>query len=45
MGDGWALEKPAQTWWSPRVVLEVRQLIRANRTAGWHVERYRLSSR
>ena len=42
IGDGWALEKPAQTWWTPRVVLDVRQLIKANRGAGQRLERHRI---
>ena len=42
IGDGWALEKPAQTWWTPRVVLDVRQLIKANRWPGQRLERHRL---
>lgn len=42
IGGGWALEKPAQTWWTPRVVLEVRQLIAVNRAAGLRLERHRL---
>ena len=42
IGDGWALEKPAQTWWTPRVVLDVRQLIKANRWPGQRLERHRI---
>lgn len=42
LGDGWALEKPAQTWWTARVVLEVRQLIKANRWPGQRLERHRI---
>jgi hypothetical protein len=42
IGDGWALEKPAQTWWTPRVVLEVRQLIKANRWPGQRLERHHI---
>ena len=42
LGGGWAMEKPAQTWWAPRVVLDVRDLIRANRTPGQRLERHRL---
>lgn len=42
LGHGWAMEKPAQTWWTPRVVLDVAELIRANRTTGQRLERHRL---
>lgn len=42
IGDGWALEKPAQTWWAPRVVLGVRELIKANRWPGQRLERHRI---
>ena len=45
IGDGWALEKPAQTWWTPRVVLGVRQLIAVNRSPGLRLERHRLLAR
>ena len=44
IGDGWAFEKPAQTWWTPRVVLEVRQLVAVNRSVGLRLERHRLVS-
>ena len=44
LGDGWALEKPAQTWWTPRVVLGVRDLIKANRWPGQRLERHRIVS-
>lgn len=42
LGDGWAIEKPAQTWWTPRTVLAVRELIAANRSPGQRLERHRL---
>ena len=42
IGDGWALEKPAQTWWTPRVVLGVRELVGVNRAVGLRLERHRL---
>lgn len=44
IGDGWALEKPSQEWHSARVVLEVRDLIKANRTRGQRLERHRFVS-
>lgn len=42
IGDGWALEKPSQKWWTPRFVLPVRDLIRGNRWPGQRLERHRL---
>lgn len=45
LGDGWALEKPAQTWWTPRVVLGVRDLIKANRCRGQRLERHHIPRR
>lgn len=43
LGDGWALHKPAQTWWSARVVVPVRELITWWRTPGQRLRRRRLS--
>lgn len=40
IGDGWALEKPSQEWHSARVVLDVRDLIKANRVRGMRLERH-----
>lgn len=42
LGGGWAFQKAAQTWWTPRVVLPVRALISGNRTRGWRLGRYSL---
>lgn len=42
LGGGWALEKAAQTWWTPRAVLPVRVLIGRNRTPGQKLTRYTL---
>jgi hypothetical protein len=42
IGDGWAFEKPSQEWSTPRSVLRVDELIRANRTPGQRIERHRL---
>ena len=42
IGDGWVLEKPSQDWHAPRVVLAVRELIKANRTRGQRVQRRKL---
>jgi hypothetical protein len=42
IGDDWAMEKPSQSWASPRVVLAVDELIRVNRASGQRLERHRL---
>ncbi|CAN5691291.1 hypothetical protein BH24ACT5_BH24ACT5_28800 [soil metagenome] len=42
IGRGWAFEKPSQTWWTPRVVLDTRHLIRVNSTSGLRLERHRM---
>lgn len=39
LGGGWALQKPAQTWITPRVVLDVQTLKRSCRTRGWRLTR------
>ena len=44
LGDGWALEKAAQTWWSPREVLAVADVVRTNRVRGQRLERPRLAA-
>lgn len=44
IGDGWALEKPSQSWSAPRVVLGVDELIRVNRLPGNRLERHRISA-
>ena len=42
LGGGYALHKPSQTWWTPRVVLPTRELIRGWRTPGQRLGRYKL---
>lgn len=42
LGGGWALHKPAQTWWTPRVVLPVVALKHYSRSRGQRLERWRL---
>jgi hypothetical protein len=42
LGDGWALEKPSQCWWTPRAVLPVVDVIRTNRTRGQRLQRQRI---
>lgn len=42
IGGGWALEKPSQCWWTPRVVLRVDEVIRANRAPGQRLRRHRI---
>ncbi|WP_233554625.1 hypothetical protein [Deinococcus cavernae] len=39
LGGGWAFEKPAQTWSTPRVVLPVHELIKGNRSPGLRLTR------
>lgn len=42
LGGGWAFHKPSQLWSSPRVVLPLRELIRASRTPGRRLQRLQL---
>lgn len=42
IGDGLALEKAAQTWWTPRVVATVQEIKRASRAPGQRLERHRV---
>jgi len=42
IGSGYALEKPAQTWWTPRIVATVTEVKRASRAAGQRLERHRI---
>ena len=42
LGGGWAFQKAAQTWWTPRVVLPVAEVKRTNRVRGWRLERWQL---
>ena len=44
IGDGWGIEKPAETWWTPTIVAEAAQLVRINRALGLRLERHRLAS-
>lgn len=39
IGEGWGLEKPSQDWHSPRGVLAVRDMIKANRVRGLRLHR------
>ncbi len=43
IGDGWMLHKPSQSWMTPRKVRTVAEVKRATRTAGWRLERHKLS--
>ncbi len=43
LGDGWAFEKPSREWWTPRGVASVPEILRANRTVGWHLERHHIA--
>jgi hypothetical protein len=45
IGDGWGVEKPAETWWTPTIVADVAQLIRVNRSVGLQLERHRPKAR
>lgn len=42
IGDGWALEKASQEWWTPRAVRTVTDVIRTTRSPGQRLERHRL---
>jgi hypothetical protein len=43
IGDGLALEKAAQTWWTPRIVASVDEVKRASRAPGQRLERHRVA--
>lgn len=43
IGDGWALEKGSEEWWTPCAVRAVRDVIRTRRTRGQHLERHRIA--
>lgn len=45
VGDGFALEKPSQCWWSPRYVTTVAEIKRVTRMNGIRLERWRLRRR
>ncbi|MGI8416735.1 MAG: hypothetical protein ACR2P2_11145 [Nakamurella sp.] len=42
IGDGWCLEKPSQSWMTPRLVGPVRDIIRRSRESGLHLRRHRM---
>lgn len=42
IGHGLALEKAAQTWWTPRIVTTVDEVKRASRAPGQRLERHRI---
>ena len=42
IGHGFALEKAAQTWWTPRIVAPVDEVKRASRAPGQRLERHRI---
>jgi hypothetical protein len=42
IGQGFALEKAAQTWWTPRIVATVDEVKRASRAPGQRLERHRI---
>jgi hypothetical protein len=42
IGDGWGVEKPAETWWTPTIVAPTVELVRVNRSVGLKLERHRL---
>ena len=42
IGDGYALEKAGQTWWTPRVVAPVSEVKRATRAPGQRLERHQI---
>ncbi|GAA1719638.1 hypothetical protein GCM10009809_14280 [Isoptericola hypogeus] len=42
LGDGWALHKPSQSWYSPVKVLTVDAVKASSRAAGRRLHRYRL---
>lgn len=44
IGDGWALEKASGEWWTPRAVRAVRDVIRASRAPGQHLERHHITA-
>lgn len=43
LGDGWLLNKPAQTWSTPAMVLPVRDGINASRAPGRRLERHTIA--
>ena len=43
IGDGWVFEKASGEWWTPRAVRAVRDVIRASRSPGLHLERHRIA--
>lgn len=45
IGDGYALSKPSQAWYSPRLVWTVPDTIKAARNRGIRLSRYRIEAR
>jgi hypothetical protein len=45
IGGGWAIEKASAEWWTPRAVRPAREVIRATRSPGLHLERHALRGR
>ena len=45
LGEGYVLEKAAQTWWTPRIVTAVGTVKRASRAPGQRLERHRIERR
>jgi len=45
LGSGWALEKPSGEWWTPRVVTNVRDIVRSRRSPGQRLERHHIRRR
>ncbi len=43
LGEGWALEKPAQTWWTPRCIVQSRDVIQSTRSPGLRLERHQIT--
>jgi hypothetical protein len=44
IGDGWMLHKPSQSWMTPRKVRTVSEVKRSTRTAGWRLQRRKVSA-
>ena len=42
IGDGFAFETASQEWWTPSAVLDVADMLRANRSTGQRLERHRI---
>jgi hypothetical protein len=44
LGDGWALEKPSQAWFTPRAIVRVTDVVRTSRMRGEHLSRRQIRS-